>query len=97
MPKNILPIAFFALFFTIGFTSLPANAMTAVEFLKLLGVLGRYSDDINRTFYPNRQPNIPPQNDPNSQPNLPQPDSQPAQPDSFPTTDRLLEQFLPRQ
>jgi hypothetical protein len=93
MYKTVLPIAFFALFTTAGFTTPPANAMTAEEFLKLMGVLGRYSDDINRTFGPNNQPNISPQPDPNSQPNSPET----AQQDSMPTTDRSLEQFLPRQ
>jgi hypothetical protein len=96
MPKNILLLLFTAFCATFCFNNPPANAMTAEEFLKLMGVLGRYSDDINRTFRPG-QSNIPPQPDPNSQPHLPQPDSQPAQPNTFPTTDRLLEQFLPRQ
>jgi hypothetical protein len=91
MYKIFVSIAFFALFATIG--SPPVNAMTSEEFLKFLGVLGRYSDDINRTFRPNNQPNISPQPDPNSQPNLPQPTQQ----DSNPTTDRSLEQFLPSQ
>jgi hypothetical protein len=93
MYKTILPIAFFAIFATTSFTTRPANAMTAEEFLKLMGVLGRYSDDINRTFRPNNQPNISPQPDPNSPSNLPQPTQQ----DSNPTTERSLEQFLPRQ
>jgi hypothetical protein len=93
MYKTILPIAFFALFATTSFTTRPANAMTAEEFLKLVGVLGRYSDDLNRTFRPNNQPNISPQPDPNAQPNLPQTSQQ----DSNPKTERSLEQFLPRQ
>jgi hypothetical protein len=93
MYKTILPIAFFALFATTSFTTRPANAMTAEEFLKLVGVLGRYSDDLNRTFRPNNQPNILPQPDPNAQPNLPQTSQQ----DSNPKTERSLEQFLPRQ
>jgi hypothetical protein len=97
MPKTILPIAFFAFFSITGFTTIPANAMTSEEFLKMMGVLGRYSDDINRTFRPNNQPNVSPQPNSSSQPNLPQVDAQPTQPNSIPTTDRSLEQFLPRQ
>jgi hypothetical protein len=93
MYKIFVSIAFFALFSTAGFTTPPANAMTAEEFLKLMGVLGRYSDDINRTFRPNNQPNVSPQPDPNYQPNLPQPTHQ----DSMPTTDKSFEQLLPRQ
>jgi hypothetical protein len=93
MYKIFVSIAFFALFSTAGFTTPPANAMTAEEFLKLMGVLGRYSDDINRTFRPNNQPDVSPQPDPNSPSNLPQSTQQ----DSNPTTDRSLEQFLPRQ
>jgi hypothetical protein len=71
--------------------------MTADEFLRMMAVLGRYSDDINRTFRPNQpilQPNITPQ------PNIPpsQPGSQPNQQDSMPTADdRSMEQFFPRQ
>jgi hypothetical protein len=91
MYKIFVSIAFFALFATSGFTTPPANAMTGEEFLKLLGVLGRYSDDINRTFRPN-------QTIPTPQPNIPQPDrSQPTPQDSIPTPDRLLEQFFPHQ
>jgi hypothetical protein len=93
-------IAFVILFLTPSIAPLPAHAMTAEEFLKFLGVLGRYSDDINRTFRPNSQPNIPSQTDPdpNSQPNLPQFDrSQPNQQTPNPTTDRSMEQFYPRQ
>jgi hypothetical protein len=96
MPKNILLLLFTAFCVTFCFNSPPANAMTAEELLKLMGVLGRYSDDINRTFRPG-QPNIPRQNDPNSQPNLPPTDSQPDRQDSMPTTDRSLEQFFPQQ
>jgi hypothetical protein len=94
MYKIFVSIAFFAIFATAGFNNPPANAMTSEEILKFLGVLGRYSDDIIRTFRPNNQPNISPQPDPNSPSNQPQPTQQ----DSMPTTDRSLEQFfLPRQ
>lgn len=93
MSKIFVSIAFFALFSTTGFTTPPANAMTGEEFLKLMGVLGRYSDDLQRTFYPNNQPNVSSQTNPNSQPNRPQVDpSQPNQPNDDPETDRSLEQ-----
>jgi hypothetical protein len=72
MYKTILPIVFSVLFTTTGFTTSPANALTAEEFLKLLGVLGRSADDIERTFSPKNQPNVSPQIDSNYQPNLPQ-------------------------
>jgi hypothetical protein len=89
MYKTIfLQITFFILCLTPSIAPLPANAMTAEEFLKLMGVLGRYSDDLNRTFRPNNQPNDSPQPDPNSHS---------TQQDSNPTTDGSIEQFFPRQ
>jgi hypothetical protein len=75
-------------------TTQPASAMTADEFLRMLGVIGRYADDINRTFPSNPQPNIIPPNAPNSQPYNPQP----TQPESIPMIpNQTLEQFFPRQ
>jgi hypothetical protein len=83
---------------TATFTPTPVRAMTAEEFLKFMGVLGRYSDDLNRTFRPNNQPNISPQPDPNSQPDRQPLDRyQPNQQDSNPTIDRSQEQFFPLQ
>jgi hypothetical protein len=64
----ILRIVLSALFATSGFTAPPANAVTIEEFLKLLGVLGRYADDIDRTFSPKNQQNVSPQ----TEPDLPQ-------------------------
>ncbi len=88
-------IVFSALFLASCTTTQPAYAMTGEEFLKLMGVLGRYSDDINRTFRPNQTI---PQPNPTPQPNIPQPDrSQPTLQDSIPTPDRSMEQFFPRQ
>jgi hypothetical protein len=80
------------------FTPTQSHAMTAEEFLKFMGVLGRYADDLNRTFRPNNQPNISPQPDPNSQPDRQPLDRyQPNQQDSNPTIDRSQEQFFPLQ
>ena len=94
MYKIFVSIAFFALFATSGFATQPAHAITGEEFLKLLGVLGRYSDDLNRTFRPNQTI---PQHNPTPQPDLPQADrSQPTPQDSIPTPERSLEQFFPR-
>jgi hypothetical protein len=61
MSKTITPVFASIAFFAACFTGIPsAQALTAQEALRLLGVLGRYADDINRTF-PNSigQPNNP--------------------------------------
>jgi hypothetical protein len=69
------------------YTWQPASAITADEALRLIGVLGRYADDINRTFGPNyRNPNHPP-----TQP-APSSDSNPVPDDSEIPIDELLQQ-----
>ena len=64
----------------------PAQAMTADEFLRMMGVLGRYADDLNKTFGPNRQPD----SMPSPKPAQPQPNQQ----DTVPVPlDQLMEQL----
>ena len=71
-------------FFPMCYKPIAAHAMTADEFLRMMGVLGRYSDDINRTFRPNQQPNPTPspepaQPQPNQQDTVPVPLDQPIE------------------
>ena len=69
MYKTIsLSIAFLSLCCTSLIQIQPSNAMTADEFLRMMGVLGRYADDINRTFPSNNQPIDIPQPNPEDLP-----------------------------
>ena len=64
----------------------PTHAMTADEFLRMMGVFGRYADDINKTFRPNHKPDLMPPSEP-AQP-------QPNQQDTVPVPlDQLMEQL----
>ena len=72
--------------FPMCYKPIAAQAMTADEFLRMMGVLGRYSDDINRTFRPNQQPN----STPSPEPLQPQPNQQDPVPLPL---DRFIEQL----
>ena len=73
-------------FFPMCYKPIAAHAMTADEFLRMMGVLGRYSDDINKTFGSNRRPDLTPPPEP-AQP-------QPNQQDTVPVPlDQSIEQL----
>jgi hypothetical protein len=59
-----------------------AQALTTEEILRLLGLLGRYADDINRTFPSRQQPA--PQVLPSTNPFNPEPDNSNPSPFNFP-------------